>query len=509
MLRLWTRRTCRSKPILEGGHPLAAFPGCKAVMRSFIGIDFGTTSIKASAIDEDGHILARVRIPCSTVSPEDGWFEVDAEKMWRSGLESALRQIGRPHVSSCSALCVSSVCASFVPVDDALCPLYNAILYGIDTRAADQVVRFNRDLPPPVIRRLAGTAFTSHSVLPKLLWLKERRPDIYESARYFLQSTNFVTAWLTGEVAWDLPSAAGGHMVDLEVFAYPTAVLESVGLDQARLPPLKSPLDILGNVTAQAAHRTGLPEGTPVLVGACDINAEAFACAAVDPGEVTFVYGSTISTLFVLGAPRTIPGFIIGPSVLTGTYRAGGATSSGGRFLDWVRSFAGLTDAAVTSTSRPSGILMIPYLDGARTPHQKPGAKVAWYGMSSATKREDLLKAAMESMGCEMSIILDRFTAAASLPSRIHAMGGLCSNREFLQLMANVTGMPQSYLDGVDASHGDALMALSSSAAWTPSGRFGGSSCAPGLVEMCRPTWSFPRPGRTKASLRREKDMRC
>lgn len=430
-------------------------------MGSFIGIDFGTTSIKASAIDEGGRILARARIPCSTVSPEEGWFEVDAEKMWRTGLENALQRLPQQFVSSCKALCVSSVCASFVPVDAALRPLHNAILYGIDTRASDQVQRFNSELSQQVISRVAGTGFTSHSVFPKLLWLKEQRPGIYEEARYFLQSTNFVTSWLTGEVAWDLPSAAGGHMVDLESFLYPSAVLDPVGLDQERLPPLKNPLEVLGTVTPRAAHRTGLPLGTPVLVGACDINAEAFACAAVDPGEITFVYGSTISTLFVLSSPRVIPGFVIGPSVLTGTYRAGGATSSGGRFLDWVRSFAGLTDAAIVSTSRPSGILMIPYLDGARVPHQKPRAKVAWHGMNSATRRDDLLKAAMESMGCEMSVILDLLSVAAPLPPHIHAMGGLCSSREFLQIIANVTGMPQSLLKGVDASHGDALMALS------------------------------------------------
>jgi len=431
-------------------------------MGCYIGLDFGTSSIKATAIDDSGQTLIRARVPCETVSPESGWFEVEAETMWRGGLERALARLGSALVRSARAVCVSSVCASFVPVDENLSPLYNAILYGIDTRAREQVERLNATLPPAVISKIAGAGFTSHSVLPKLLWLKERLPDLYRRTRYFLESSNFVTSYLTGEAAWDGPSAAGGHMVDLERIEYPLDLLRDMGLDSKKLPRLANSLDVLGTVGAAAAARTELPEGIPVLVGACDVNAEAFASAAVDPGELTFVYGSTVSTLFILDAFKSLSGFLTGPSLLAGTYRAGGATSSGGRYLDWVRDFAGLRERpAITSTSTPSRLLMVPYLDGARTPNQEPKARVAWYGMDSFTTGEDLWKAAMESIGYELALVLRRLSEAAPLPRFIHAMGGLSSNQDFLQIVSNITGVPHLRFPDVDASYGDALMALS------------------------------------------------
>lgn len=431
-------------------------------MDCYLGFDFGTTSIKATAMDGAGRRLASIRVPCKAVSPEPGWFEVDAADMWRGGLVKALRDLGPELVGRARSICVSSVCATFVPVGEDLEPKYNAILYGIDTRASEQVERLNAHCAKESVERVAGTAFTSHSVIPKLLWFKERMPSVYAESRLFLESTNFVTAFLTGKTAWDGPSAAGAHMVDQERVEYPLALLSELGLDAAKLPRLANPLDVLGRVSARSSAITGLPEGATVLVGAGDVNAEAFAGAAVDPGELTLVYGSTISTLFVLDSFKSIPGFLTGPSVLGGTYRVGGATSSGGRFLDWARALIGLSGIPeVESTAEPSGLLMVPYLDGARTPSQSPKARVAWYGMDSSTTRGDLWKACMESMGYELSRVLERFAEAAPLPSRVHAMGGLSSNRDFLEIVANITGMPQLHYPEVDASYGDALMALS------------------------------------------------
>ena len=431
-------------------------------MDCYLGLDFGTTSVKVTAMDHLGQVIAKAHVPCSTISPEPGWFEVDAEAMWRGGLLKSLRAIDPQVVRTVRAICISSVCASFVPVDDGLDPIYNAILYGIDTRAAEQVDRLNARYAQDVLARVSGSGFTSHSVPPKLLWLKERLPGIYERTSHFLESSNFVTSWLTGEVAWDAPSAAGGHMLDMEKGAYPLDLLGDMGLDSRKLPPLANPLDVLGRVSARAAAKTGLPEGASVLVGACDVNAEAFACAAVDPGELTFVYGSTVSTLFILDRFKSIPGFITGPSVLGGTYRVGGATSSGGRYLDWVRKLLRMEGIPkISSTSLPSGLLMVPFLDGARTPNQNPDARVLWYGMDSSTSQADLWKAAIEGMGCELFRLLQRLKAAAPLPQELHAMGGLASNRDFLQIACNIMGIGHRHFSDIDASYGDCLMALS------------------------------------------------
>ena len=148
-----------------------------------------------------------------------------------------------------------------MPVDARSNPVYNAILYGIDTRAAKQVERLNAGFSRERIEKIAGTGFTSHSVLPKILWLKEKLPEVYNRAALFLESTNYITSLLTARTAWDRPTAAGGHMIDLERAEYPTDLLVDMGLDIRRFPQLGNPLDVLGEVTAEASAETGIPRG--------------------------------------------------------------------------------------------------------------------------------------------------------------------------------------------------------------------------------------------------------
>ena len=432
-------------------------------MGYFLGFDVGTTSIKAAVIDPRGELLASAQIPCALENPKPGYFEIDAPAQWRGGFLKALRALGREYLSGAEAVCISSVCASFVPMDAAGNPLRNAILYGIDTRASAQFERWNSSFPKESVARIAGNGFTSHSVLPKILWLKENEPEIYDKAARFVESSNYLTSFLTGAWAWDAPSAAGGHMIEPRTGEYPDWFLKEAGIDRAKLPPLRGPLEVLGRVTEGASAATGIPAGTPVLVGACDVNAEAFACGAFDPGSLLLVYGSTLSTLYTVGEFKSLPGFLTGPSILPGTYRLGGATSSGGRYLDWLKRLLGdESPADITGLEGPSDVLMMPFLDGARLPHQNPSLRVSWEGMSSSTDKRTLWKAAYEAMGCELSDLLDRFAQVGPLPNFGHLTGGLASNRQFLQVVANVSGLALLHFKQVNAAYGDALMALSS-----------------------------------------------
>lgn len=432
-------------------------------MANFLGFDVGTTSIKATAIDADGAILASARVPCAVEHPAPGHFEIDAPVQWKGGFLKALAALGPELVSGVGAICLSSVCASFVPEDENGRPLGKAILYGIDTRASAQVQRWNASFPAETISAIAGNGFTSHSVLPKILWLKENEPGIYGRTARFVESSNYITSFLTGKWAWDLPTAAGGHMIDARRGEYSREFLAAAGIDMDKLPPLRGPLEILGEVTEEAMRVTGIPAGTPVLVGACDVNAEAFACGAFDPGSLLLVYGSTVSTLFTVGEFKSLPGFLTGPSILPGTYRLGGATSSGGRYLDWIKRLLGDDPVPdIADLAEPTDIVMLPFLDGARLPYQKPDWRVLWEGMSSSTDRRTLWKAAYEAMGCELADLLDRFALAGEVPGRAFLTGGLSANRQFVQVLANVSGLSLMRFGNVSAAYGDALMALSS-----------------------------------------------
>ncbi len=431
-------------------------------MAIYLGFDFGTSSIKAAAIDDCGALLKNIAIPISMESPRPGFFEIDAERQWFNGFLHAINKLGAEIVSRAEGVCISSVCASFVPIDAARKPLRNAILYGIDTRAARQIDRLNASLPKETMASVCGSGFTSHSILPKILWLKENEPEIFNQSKYFVESSNFVASWLTGEYVWDRPTAAGAHLLDMRNGEYPGELFAQLGIDLQKFPPLRSPLERLGAVRKDAACLTGLPAGIPVSVGACDINAEAFACGAFDPGSLLFVFGSTVSTLYTTGTYSEIPGFLTGPSILPGTYRLGGATSSGGRYLEWLNRTLGFDErTAEIDPSRKSDLLMVPFLDGARLPYQNTEYRVLWYGMSSATTKEDFWRAGAEAMGCEIYDLCGKLSKIASVPLFAHISGGLTSNPAFAHIIANVTGLTLKRFKRTNAAYGDALMALS------------------------------------------------
>ena len=431
-------------------------------MAIYLGFDVGTSSIKAAAIDDRGALLKTAVLPIAMESPRSGFFEIDAQNQWLNGFLRAVEALGKEIVIRADGLCISSVCASFVPIDSDLKPLRKAILYGIDTRAARQIDQLNATIPREIKASICGSGFTSHSILPKIIWLKENEPEIYDKSMFFVESSNFISSWLTGEYAWDKPTAAGAHLLDMRKGDYPTDLFAQLEIDKRKFPPLRSPLECLGTITADAARLTGLPSGIPVSVGACDINAEAFACGAFCPGSMLFVFGSTVSILFTIDRYEEIQGFLTGPSILPGTYRLGGATSSGGRYQEWLDSTIGLDDRSIKMDPlKISDVLMVPFLDGARLPYQNTKYRVLWYGMTSSTTKEDLWRAGAEAIGCEIVDICEKLSDIAPAPAVAYISGGLASNSVFSHIIANVTGIRLMRYKRTNAAYGDALMALS------------------------------------------------
>lgn len=430
-------------------------------MPLFLGVDLGTSSLKAAVLDEKGDVVARAKVPSVMNSPEKDFYEVDAEATWWDGFLSLCTEAGKiVSLREIAAVCVSSVCASFVPVDEGGVPMHDAILYGIDKRASRQIERLNRHYGAGLAERLGGM-FTTHSILPKAIWLKEERPDAFRRTKYFMEPNNFVTFRLTGERAWDYPSAAAAGLVDREKLTWAEDIFNEQGVSTRSFAELRWPLSVLGSISEDASARTGLPAGIPVITGACDINAEAAAAGALSVGECVVVFGSTVSILLNTERPVRLPGFVSGVSVVEGMYRLGAATSSGSRFLQWVYSIIRGGDGK--SVSSPTGILMVPWLDGARTPFHDPMAKMLFQGMDSGTSGGALLRAGKEALGYELDSLFAMLEQAAPVPETISVSGGLSNDVELMELVSAITGKKLRLHPSVDAACGDALLAAAGS----------------------------------------------
>ncbi|MBC7123189.1 MAG: hypothetical protein H5T94_08160 [Pseudothermotoga sp.] len=363
------------------------------------------------------------------------------------------------------AVCISSVCGSFVPVDENLRPLRRAIMYGIDRRAINEIECLNKLFGEEYLIRKLGSKFTTHSLIPKFLWLKNNEPDIYTKTCYFVESSNYVTSKLTGETAWDFPTASGCQLLDLHTMAYPLEMMDLIGIDLSKLPKLLWPSQVLSTVSRKASEITGLKIGTKVFVGACDVNMESMSCGATKPGDLMITFGSTTSILLNTRNLVFREGFVSGVSLEPGIYRLGGATSSGARFIQAMKKLFRPSRKRArgmeTVPRLPTGIIILPYLDGARCPYHDPHAVGVLFGLRSDTTPEDLESAFLEALAVEVAVIIGRISDLIPHDRPIHVTGGLSKIPLLMKLLASVTGKALQVHSDVDASLGGALMTIS------------------------------------------------
>lgn len=424
----------------------------------YLGIDFGTSYIKCTVLDVDGEIVFQYRTSSKILNPKPGFYEVDPVETWWKGFLNICKKLEEQElISRIKYVGVSSICGSFVPVNENFEPTYNAILYGIDKRAQKQIESLNKDYPSDYLKRSIGGIFDTHSLIPKMLWFKENEPILYKKTRWFLESTNFITSRLTGNVAWDYPTASGSKLIDFGKKDY-TKILQDLGLLE-KLPPLKWPSELLGTVEKWSSKIVGLPENTFIAVGSCDINAEMIAGGVELPGDMLIVLGSTISLILVVSEYSYTDNFIISFGVKNGTYKIGGATASGGRFLNWVKRIFGISEEKKIGEDI-SGIVILPYIDGARLPFNNPEAKVTIWGLDSQITHSKILRASKEALGYEMALIMDLLREKYRIPGFIMVKGGLANDHELVQIMADILGIDLKIVpDELDASYGAAVIA--------------------------------------------------
>lgn len=431
-------------------------------MKYFLGVDMGSSSMKATLLDEDGGIVLIEKVPVKVINLKEGFFEIDANETWWRGFESICEKISmKIEIKDVHAICISSLCGTFVPVDDHLDPVYNAILYSIDTRSSEQVERLNNHYGESYLLSLLGGIFTTHSIIPKILWIKENLPIVYQKTRYFIESNNFITSLLTGKAVWDYPTAMGSQLVNINNLEKPLEIAEDFGIDTGKIPDFAYPTDLLGNVCSQKGKALGFTEDTKVFVGACDINAEAMSLGSVHPGDMTVVFGSTLCTLLTLSEYKVIKGFRSGISVLKDTYRLGTASATGARFTNWIDNLL-RTECRLDLSNFPTGIMMLPYLDGVRSPFDNPKATPVFLGMKHETTLNDLCVAAREAIGYEIAMIINMLERDNEVSDILNCTGGLANIPKLMQNVANITGKKLRIYNSVDASYGDALIAISS-----------------------------------------------
>jgi xylulokinase len=443
-------------------------------MTYFLGIDIGTFESKGVLVDSEGGIVASAAKPHKMFVPRPGFAEHRAREDWWDDFTFISRKLladSKVPASQVEAVGASAIGPCMLPVDAEGEPLMNAVLYGVDTRAAQEVSELTEAIGEDKLLDRCGNALTSQSVGPKILWLKRNRPEIHARTHKILTSTSFLVHRLTGNFVIDHYTAANFSPLYLteERHWSDTLSRDIIGLD--RLPDLGWTTDIAGEVTKRAAEETGLAVGTPVITGTVDAAAEALSVGVQDSGDMMIMYGSTIFVIMVTELRVRDKRLWYAPWLFPHRHASMAGLATSGTLTHWFRetlarefdpqaAMAALAAESETSPPGANGLVLLPYFSGERTPIHDPHAKGVLFGLDLTHKRADIFRALLEGIAYGTNHIIETYLEAGQDPKAILAVGGGTRNRVWAQATSDITGRTQLLREKtVGASYGDAFLA--------------------------------------------------
>ncbi|TML06911.1 MAG: carbohydrate kinase [Actinobacteria bacterium] len=405
-----------------------------------LGLDVGTTAAKATVFDAAGERLDHAEIVYPDMDPAAQDPEVVVDAAMR-----AMQQVEASTVSCCTAM------HGLVALDEHDKPL-TPLLTWADTRAADQAERLKREHPD--LHDRTGTPLHPMSPLTKLVWFREREPEIHAAARRWVGLKELVLHRLTGRWVVDWSVASGTGLLDLATLDWCPEALELAGVERSQLAELVAPTDLVG-------------EG--VIAGAGDGPLANLGVGAVRPGVAACSIGTSGALRLMVERPAIDPMRRLFCYALTkDRWAIGGAINNGGVVLEWAHealapelTVAELLDVASTAPPGSDGLLMAPYLLAERGPHWDVRATGAYIGLRRRHGRAHLVRAALEGVCQQLNLVLESLEAAGQQVREIRATGGFARSAFWRQLLADVLGRPIGFPERREGSgFGAALLGL-------------------------------------------------
>jgi xylulokinase len=430
-----------------------------------LGVDIGTSSTKGVLVRADGTLLGTAVREHAVDRPRAGQFEMDAG-LWWAEFTSIARELLRDSRVEVGAVGVSGMGPCVLVADAHGRALRPAILYGVDTRAEEQIASLTERYGEAAIAARCGSTLSSQAVGPKVAWLADHEPDVFADARRLFMSSSWLVANLAGEYVLDHHSASQSTpLYDMHANAwYEPWAAEIAG--RIELPPLAWPGDVVGAVTAGAAAETGLPAGIPVIAGTVDAWCEAVSVGAQSTGDLMLMYGSTMFLVLTVDSVLSAPPLWSTVGMSPGAACLAGGMATSGSITGWLRDLfgsAGYTEllaAADASGIGANGLLMLPYFAGERTPIADPRARGAIVGLTLSHTRGDLYRAALEATAFGVRHNIEAMEAAGARIDRVVAVGGGTQGGLWTQIVSDVTGRAQELpTTTIGASYGAAFLA--------------------------------------------------
>ena len=419
-----------------------------------IAVDSSTTASKAVIWDRHGQPVAEGRASFPLLNPQPGWYEQRADAWWDStaaALRAATSQVDPQRIA---AICITHQRESFVLVDAQCRPIRDAILW-LDERSLAQVAAMDARFGNARIHQITGKPVAMTPALYKILWLQEHEPDVLRRAHKILDVHAFLVWQLTGlwKTSWACADPIG--LVDMRSFSWSAELMQALELDPAQYVELVPPGAIIGEITAAAAHATGLPAGLPVVAGAGDGQSAGLGANVTRAGQAYLNLGTAVVSGAHSEDYAADPAFRALGSPIAGAYTLETLIRGGTFTISWfAERFAhdlqriGTTSiedqlelAARDVPPGALGLLAVPYWNGVATPYWDGSATGITIGWTGSHGREHFYRALLEGIAFEQRLSTEGIERAIGQPiTEYMTLGGGSKSALWCQIVADVTG---------------------------------------------------------------------
>ncbi|MDY6916430.1 MAG: FGGY-family carbohydrate kinase [Chloroflexota bacterium] len=419
--------------------------------------DVGTSGSKAVLVDTTGRIVGKSYAPYRVLYPKPDWAEQDPDDWWHAVATTTRALLDQTSANPKDIVCVvyGTQMLGIVPMAPTGDPTRHGIIW-LDNRACTQACRAMRKFGGPrMFSTIAGATLCGKDGIPKLLWLKEEEPTIYENMCCFLDVAGYLNYRSTGNMAMDW-SNASVFGLDLKKKEWLKGVFRYVGLDPAKFPPLVRSIDSVGAFTREAASQCGLLEGTPVIAGAGDAPAAAVGSGAVGEGE-GHVYLGTSGWVGVVTSrmPKGKCGVASVHSADPDKAFLFAESETAGACLQWVAdefykeeqqnpqvsNIFALMDQKLGDVPPGSDyVIFTPWMYGERAPVNDCYVRSCFLNVSAEHSRENLMRAAYEGVAYNIRWIVDIVEKRFNFPLPVlRVIGGGARSEPWMRVLADVT----------------------------------------------------------------------
>jgi sugar (pentulose or hexulose) kinase len=427
----------------------------------YIGIiDLGTGSIRLTVFDHAGHILEERQVENRCIYPEPGYVEQDTQHWWND-LAEMFMDLPETTRDQITVISVTGQREGIVPVNERFEPISNLITW-LDSRTSEQADYILNELGEEFIYRETGLVHNPAWSLSKILWIKEKQPQIYDASYKLLQAVDYLQSRLSGKACTDVSMASRTCMLNVVQRSWSAEILSRFGIARNKLPDLLEPGELIGEISSLAAGQFGLPGRVKILAGAGDQQAAAIGAGAFNEGIVSIGIGTSSALSITIEKPVHIKegSIILNCAAVPGKWEYEPPIWNTGSLIKWYHeqldesssSYEELLKEAHKIAPGSDGLLAIPYFSGAGSPRWDTDLSGGFYGLSLTHGRVHFLRALMEAIAFEIRYNIELIEKSGVQIHRVILSGGASQNTVLCGIVSNVLQKPVQIFTEKEAS---------------------------------------------------------